>query len=70
MSGLEGDLGSQCLGPPLHFPEADSDTGLWQLPSIMVRLKMYSCGSATKLPRGNENEADTHKDHALSNCSI
>lgn len=39
MSGIEGDLGDQCLGPPLHFPEADTDTSLWQLLVVMLGLE-------------------------------
>lgn len=68
MSGIEGDLGNQCLGPPLHSPEADGDTGLWR--SLSLMLEKYSCGFATKLPMGNENEVGIHKDHVFSNCSV
>jgi len=39
MSGIEGDLGNQCLGPPLPFPESDTDTGLWWLLSMTLGLK-------------------------------
>lgn len=57
MSGLEGDLGDQCLGPPVHFPEADTDSSLWQLLKVKLGLGLEkdSCGFATKLPRGSKD---------------
>lgn len=35
-----------------------------------VGTEKCRCGFATKLPMGNENEVDTHRDHILPDCSI
>lgn len=39
MSGIEEDLGDQCLGLPLHSPEADTGTSRWQLLMAMLGLE-------------------------------
>lgn len=62
MSGLEGDLGDQCLGPPVHFPEADTDSSLWQLlkvklglglEKIVVDLQLNSPGEVRMVKTGS-----------------
>lgn len=62
MSGLEGDLGDQCLGPPVHFSEADTDSSLWQLlkvklglglERIVVDLQLNSPGEVKMVKTGN-----------------
>lgn len=74
MSGLEGDLGDQCLGPPVHFPEADTDSSPWQLLKVKLGLGLEKIVVDLQLNSPGEIrmrlKPETRKDHVFPDCSI